>query len=102
MTATLQDLHQKYDGPIPREELDAVRGRNTALIRAAGNIAFYERMLQGARDSKATLEAQRSTLTPDGYDTWQQSLDRDIAAYSTELAKARQVVADLTPAMAAE
>ena len=98
----LQALHQKYNGQIPRAELDAALGRNTAIIEAAGRVAFYERMLQGTKDSKATLEEQKGSYTPEGYASWLQSLEKDIGVYTRELDKARAVAAHHTPAMAAE
>lgn len=41
---TLTDLENRFDGPIPPHELDAVRGINTALCEAIGNRLLYRDM----------------------------------------------------------
>lgn len=53
----LADLHRRFDGPAPQHELDAALGRNTALMEAEGNAAFYRRM---ARRQLATIRERRA------------------------------------------
>lgn len=44
----LRALERKYNGPVPREELDRIMGRNPAMRTAKKHLAFWQRELSAA------------------------------------------------------
>ena len=51
LMATLSDLHQKYDGPVPQSELDYLDGL-TPVLRAKFHVQFYRREVANWKEQR--------------------------------------------------
>ena len=95
----LKALHQKYNGPIPREELDKALGLEIAATRKARTqIKFWGDQFQTALNARAKLEKTSEQYTDEQWEDWDDRTTLDISQARDEYEKWSRYLATLRAA----
>lgn len=102
--ATLTELERKYDGPIPKDELDAALGREIASVRQARHdVTFWARQLEDAHKARARfLDDDGDGYSEEAWADWDRRTTRNISQARNNHEKALVWLAKLTTPRAAE
>ena len=63
--ADLGELHRRYDGFIPRDEIDRADGLDPALMEALGRVKFWRERVRTPRFAETTHERRVARLQKD-------------------------------------